>query len=214
MVELLLAVSFAVGVSAMCSLFEAVLYSVPYSYLDILSRGGSRAGELFTKMRQNVERPISAILTLNTVANTFGAAVAGAAASVVFGKEWLGLFSAVFTLSILLFSEIIPKTLGVRYAKGLARVVAWPLYLMQWVFTAHRSRDNPIDPPPGGIGTDGGRFRGRDSSDGPNGAKLGRPSGIRRDGDPKHPGNPEDPGEGHHDPQDRALQPAQGPDPR
>ena len=84
-------------------------------------------------MRESIERPISAILTLNTVANTFGAAVAGAAASVVLGKEWLGLFSAAFTLSILLFSEIIPKTLGVRYAKGLSRPIAWPLYLLQWI---------------------------------------------------------------------------------
>jgi CBS domain containing-hemolysin-like protein len=133
MQELVLAVAFAVGVSAVCSLFEAVLYAVPYSYIEAAARRGLRGGLLFKRMRENVERPISAILTLNTIANTFGAAVAGAAAMAVFGKEWLGLFSAAFTLSILLFSEILPKTIGVRYSKPLALIVAWPLSALQWI---------------------------------------------------------------------------------
>lgn len=133
MEELVLAVAFALGVSAMCSLFEAVLYSVPFSYIETLSRKGSRAGALFKRMRENVERPISAILTLNTVANTLGAAVAGAAAVAVFGKAWLGVFSVAFTLGILLFSEIIPKTVGVRYNRFLSQIVALPIYLLQWI---------------------------------------------------------------------------------
>jgi CBS domain containing-hemolysin-like protein len=133
MERLIVAVSLAMGVSALCSLFEAVLYSVPFSYVEALSRKGRRAGLLFKQMRENVERPISAVLTLNTVANTFGASVAGAAALAVFGQEWLGVFSAAFTLGILLFSEIIPKTVGVRYCKGFSKLVAFPLYLLQWI---------------------------------------------------------------------------------
>jgi CBS domain containing-hemolysin-like protein len=130
---LVISVTVALSVSAMCSLFEAVLYSVPFSYIEALSRQGSRPGRAFKKMRENVERPISAILTLNTIANTFGASVAGAAATAVFGREWLGWFSAAFALGILLFSEIIPKTLGVRYSKFLARLVAWPVASLQWL---------------------------------------------------------------------------------
>jgi CBS domain containing-hemolysin-like protein len=134
MVELVVAVGFALIISAMCSLFEAVLYSVPLSYVEALAQRGSRAGILFKRMRDNVEQPISAILSLNTFAHTFGAAVAGSAATAVFGKAWLGTFSAAFTLAILLFSEIIPKTLGIRYCNRLSYIVAFPLQLLQWLF--------------------------------------------------------------------------------
>jgi CBS domain containing-hemolysin-like protein len=80
-----------------------------------------------------VERPISAILSLNTIANTAGAAFAGAAATAVFGHQWLGYFSALFTLTILLFSEIIPKTAGVVYGRSLVSVVAYPLKGLVWI---------------------------------------------------------------------------------
>jgi CBS domain containing-hemolysin-like protein len=131
MKELVLSVGLAIGVSAMCSLFEAVLYSVPFSYLEALAAKGQRAAAIFHRLRENVEQPITAILTLNTVANTFGAAVAGAAATMVFGKAWLGAFSAAFTMAILIFSEILPKTIGVKYAPALAIYVAWPLFVLQ-----------------------------------------------------------------------------------
>jgi CBS domain containing-hemolysin-like protein len=127
MTELILAVGFAVFVSAGCSLFEAVLYSVPMRHLETLVQGGSASGKIFKNMRLNVERPISAILSLNTIANTAGAAVAGSAAAAVFGHEWLGYFAAFFTLAILIFSEIIPKTAGVVYGKSLVPVIAYPL---------------------------------------------------------------------------------------
>jgi CBS domain containing-hemolysin-like protein len=113
MTELLLAVGFAVFVSAGCSLFEAVLYSVPMRHLETLVQGGSASAKIFKNMRLNVERPISAILSLNTIANTAGAAVAGSAAAAVFGHEWLGYFAAFFTLAIFIFYEIITKNAGV-----------------------------------------------------------------------------------------------------
>ena len=115
MTELVIAVSFAILISAGCSLFEAVLYSVPQRHIEAMVEAGKPAGMIFKKMRQNVERPIAGILALNTIANTAGAAFAGAAATAVFGHEWLGYFSAAFTLAILMFSEIIPKTAGVVY---------------------------------------------------------------------------------------------------
>ena len=82
-----------------------------------------------------MERPIAAVLSLNTLANTAGAAFAGSAATAVFGYERLGLFSAAFTLAILIFSEIIPKTAGVVYSRPLMGVVAYPLHVLVWIMT-------------------------------------------------------------------------------
>jgi CBS domain containing-hemolysin-like protein len=128
MLELLLAVGLAVVISALCSLSEAVLYSVPWSHLEQMRKSGKKSGALLFELRGNVERPISAILTLNTVANTAGAAVAGAFAATLFGTESLLYFSLVFTLLILVFSEVIPKTIGVMYARQLAGWLAKPLW--------------------------------------------------------------------------------------
>ena len=125
--QLILATGFAVIVSALCSITEAVLYSVPQSQVEIMARSGKKSGLILKKLKKNIQQPITAILTLNTIANTMGAAVAGASAAVVFGKENLVWFSVFFTLTILLFSEIVPKTAGVAYAKNLAAWIAIPL---------------------------------------------------------------------------------------
>jgi CBS domain containing-hemolysin-like protein len=133
MIELVLAVGLAILLSAGCSLFEAVLYSVPRRHLEAMEHAEKRSARIFQKMRRDVEKPIAAILTLNTVANTAGAAFAGAAAAVVFGHERLGAFSAFFTLAILIFSEIVPKTTGVIYGRSLIPLVAYPLQGLVWV---------------------------------------------------------------------------------
>ena len=135
MTELVVAVTAAVLTSAMCSLFEAVLYSVPTSHVEALSQKGRSAGRILARLRKDVDRPIAAILSLNTIANTAGAAVAGAAASSVFGHDRLAYFSAAFTLAILLFSEVVPKTAGVIHSRRLASVIARPLQVLVWVFT-------------------------------------------------------------------------------
>jgi len=125
--QLILATGIAIIVSALCSIIEAVLYSVPQSQVEVMARSGKKSGLILKKMKKNIQQPITAILTLNTIANTMGAAVAGAAAAVVFGEENLIWFSVLFTLTILLFSEILPKTAGVAYAKNLATLIAIPL---------------------------------------------------------------------------------------
>ena len=127
MVELVIAVSFAVIISAGCSLFEAVLLSAPIRHIETIIQKGKPSGYIFKKLREDIERPINAILSLNTIAHTAGAAVAGSAATAVFGHQWLGYFSLFFTLVILIFSEIIPKTAGVVYARPLIPFVALPL---------------------------------------------------------------------------------------
>jgi CBS domain containing-hemolysin-like protein len=130
--QLILAVGFAILISAVCSLFEAVLYSVPLRHVERMIHGGEFGGKTFRQLRRNVDRPIAAILSLNTIANTAGAAFAGAAATAVFGQQWLGYFSAAFTLAILVFSEIIPKTAGVVYSRSLAGPVAYALKGLVW----------------------------------------------------------------------------------
>lgn len=135
MTELILAVSLAVIISAGCSMFEAVLYSVPLRYIESMVRANKKSGVLFKRLRSDVERPIAAILSLNTIANTAGAAIAGAAAATVFGHNSLGYFSLFFTLVILIFSEVLPKTAGVVYARALAPLVAYPLRWLVIVMT-------------------------------------------------------------------------------
>ncbi|MBT7859188.1 MAG: DUF21 domain-containing protein, partial [Gemmatimonadetes bacterium] len=134
MMELALAVGAAVGISAMCSLFEAVLYSVPLAHIENLAESGSKTGLILRRLRSKVDEPIAAILSLNTIANTAGAAVAGAAAARVFGDEGVGYFSAAFTLAILMLSEVIPKTAGVIYSRALAPAISRPLLVMIFIF--------------------------------------------------------------------------------
>ncbi|MCY3573957.1 MAG: hemolysin family protein [Chloroflexi bacterium] len=124
----------ALGISFLCSIWEAAMLSTPVSHIELLVEQGSRAGEIMQGLRQNVEHPISAILTLNTIAHTVGAAGAGAEATAIFGSEYFGIISALLTLLILVFSEIIPKTLGAVYAKPLTPFTAWSLRALLILF--------------------------------------------------------------------------------
>ena len=128
--QLCLAVGLAISVSALCSIIEAVLYSTPASHVEVMADSGKRSGLVFKKLRSEIQQPITAILTLNTISHTMGAAIAGASAAVVFGEHNLGWFSLLFTLAILIFSEILPKTIGVAYSRSLAPWIAFPL---QWL---------------------------------------------------------------------------------
>lgn len=130
--QLIVAVSLAVLISALCSLFEAVLYSVPMSHIEILTKQGRRSGKILKALKKDITQPIIAILTLNTVANTMGAAIAGAAAAAVFDEKSITILSIIFTFIILIFSEILPKTAGVTYAKPLSVFIARPL---SWMVT-------------------------------------------------------------------------------
>ena len=114
-------------VSALCSLTEAAIYAGRMPYISRLAETGSAAGKVLTKFKANMEQPISAILILNTAANTAGAAVAGAQARLLFGEGALLWFLASFTLAVLLLAEILPKVAGVAYNRGIARVASMPL---------------------------------------------------------------------------------------
>jgi CBS domain containing-hemolysin-like protein len=127
---LIIAVSLAIVVSAFCSICEAVLYSITTSQVELLRKNGHSSGPLLKNLRRNIDEPITAILTLNTVANTIGAAIAGASVAKLYGDQNVLWFSAVFTLTILIFSEIIPKTVGVSFSFKLAPFIAVPLFWM------------------------------------------------------------------------------------
>lgn len=127
MTLLVLVVVIAIVVSSLCSILEAVLLSVTHSFVALLEEQGERAGRMLARMRKKVDEPITAILTLNTMAQTVGATIAGAIALQVFGSRWIAAFSAVLTLSVLVFGEIIPKTLGANYWKQLAKPAAYVL---------------------------------------------------------------------------------------
>ena len=122
---LIIYVSIALGFSFLCSILEAVLLSVTTAHIELLQREGKRAGDLLRELKRDIDQPLAAILTLNTAAHTIGAAGAGAQAAVVFGDVYLGATSGVLTLLILIFSEIIPKTLGAQYWRTLAPTTAY-----------------------------------------------------------------------------------------
>ena len=137
--SLLLYLLGAMAVSFFCSLLESVLMSTPISYISMKEDEGDRNAALFAKLKDNPDRPLTAILSLNTIANTVGAAGVGQQATLLFGSHWFGLVSAIMTLLILIFSEIVPKTIGSyhwkdliwlsRIMKGLM-VLLYPLVLL------------------------------------------------------------------------------------
>jgi CBS domain containing-hemolysin-like protein len=128
---LLLFVGFALGVSFLCSLLEATLLSARMATLTEQRDAGSRgAKHLLDLKRHRVDDAISAILILNTISNTLGATLAGAQATRLWGSAWIGLFSGVMTLLILVISEIIPKTIGAVYWRSLSGLVGWVLRML------------------------------------------------------------------------------------
>jgi CBS domain containing-hemolysin-like protein len=120
MVELILVVTGLLAVSFLCSILESVILSITRPYIEMMIHRGKGSGKTLKKMKSNIDEPISAILTLNTISHTVGAALSGALAIKIFGESWMGVFSAVLTFLILIFSEIIPKTLGATYWKKLS----------------------------------------------------------------------------------------------
>ncbi len=124
----------ALLVSFFCSIAEAVLLSVRPAFVNARLKQNARGAHSLEQLINNLDRPLAAILTLNTVAHTVGAVGVGAQATLVFGNEYVGLSSALLTLLILVFSEIIPKTLGAAYwpvlAGWLGPVIAWLTWLL------------------------------------------------------------------------------------
>ncbi len=120
MTLLLIFLSVSLGVSFLCSLLEAVLLSISRTHISVLAEQGNPTGKRLLRMKDDLDQPLAAILTLNTFAHTLGAAGVGAQAADIWGDKWVTLVSVVLTILVLIFSEIIPKTIGAVHAKRLA----------------------------------------------------------------------------------------------
>jgi|TARA_B110000438_G_scaffold49030_1_gene49442 CBS domain containing-hemolysin-like protein len=122
----------ALGISFICSLLEAIILSVTWSYIEILKKNKNSSGDLLKKLKDNIDQSLAAILTLNTVSHTIGAAGIGSEFHKL-GNEWFTAASIILTILILVFSEIIPKTLGAIYWKKMAPSAAYLLESLIWI---------------------------------------------------------------------------------
>lgn len=133
MTNLILFLSLAILISFLCSILEAVLLSTNLPYINSIEEQKPHGSKLLNKLKSEINRPIAAILTVNTIAHTVGAAGVGAESAKLFGESYMILVSGILTLLILYFSEIIPKTIGAIYWKKLAvpsaYVIKWLIYL-------------------------------------------------------------------------------------
>lgn len=125
MTLLFIYLAIALGVSFLCSIAESVLLSLNMSHISVIKNDNEKAGSLLINHKKNIDKSISSILILNTIAHTVGAAGVGAEAADIFGMEYMFYISAVLTLLILFISEIIPKTIGAVYYKQLAPLFAY-----------------------------------------------------------------------------------------
>ncbi len=135
----------ALALSFLCSVLEAVLLSTPMSFISMKESQGAKSAPLLKNLKTNIDRPVAAILSLNTIAHTVGAAGVGAEAVKIFGEEYFGIISAILTILILVLSEIIPKTVGATYWRTLAMpstriihgliIITYPLVLLSELIT-------------------------------------------------------------------------------
>ncbi len=175
MITLLAYLFLALFVSFLCSIMESVLLSTPQTFLIVKQDRGHKWAESFAKLKFNIDKPLAAILSLNTVAHTVGAAGVGAQAIKVFGEAYFGVVSAILTILILVLTEIIPKTIGARYWRNLSRIsyytikimiiITYPLVVMSVVITKLFSKNSTVQTTSreeiaamAAIGTDEGLF--------------------------------------------------------
>jgi CBS domain containing-hemolysin-like protein len=128
---LILFLLFALLVSFACSLLESVLLSVPISFVNMKEIEGHKRASSLKYFKENIDKPLAAILSINTVANIVGAAGVGAQAVKLLGNA--GIVSVILTFLILVFSEIIPKTIGARFCRNLAMRIILPLKCMIFI---------------------------------------------------------------------------------
>ncbi|MBN1402931.1 MAG: HlyC/CorC family transporter [Opitutales bacterium] len=137
MSALIAAIVATLGISALCSLLEAVLLSTSVADIESLRKKSERRAHMLEKFRDGLDMTSSAILTLNTVANTLGATVVGLLASREFAHRpemhfMLWAVPALMVVGILVFSEIFPKNFGVAYRRQLHPYIVYPMALVRW----------------------------------------------------------------------------------
>ncbi len=124
---LIISIATAFIISFTCSVLEATVLSISNSDIADISEKNKKNAKIWENFKSNIQRPIAVILVINTIAHTIGATVSGAKFIQIFGERWIGLFSIIFSFMMILWTEILPKTLGVKNKKILAPIIAKPL---------------------------------------------------------------------------------------
>ncbi len=135
MVYFITVITISMSISALCSILEACLLSMSHSDVADISSKNPRMHKIWNNFKGNIQKPIAVILIVNTFAHTIGASLSGAQFDKVFGPQWIVLFSVIFSFVMIQWTEILPKTLGVKYNKKIALVGSVPLLLLIKLFT-------------------------------------------------------------------------------
>ena len=135
MLNIIIVVLIVLSGSAICACAETALFSVSRVKVKQLAQSKKPAAIVLQSIRSKMNRPIATIVILNNVFNIVGSIVIGSLATKVLGDAWLGLFSTVLTFLIIVCGEIVPKTIGERYAEPIAIFVAIPVQFLTVIFT-------------------------------------------------------------------------------
>jgi len=132
---LLLAIAMTLTISFVCSMFEALVLSTTTAEIEALKKTRPRRGQRLEQIKLELDETISAILTLNTIANGLGSVVIGALGAHLFGDRKLAVLTVVFGMVLLVGAEVLPKNIGVVYRRALQPFVVYPLWWMRQVLT-------------------------------------------------------------------------------
>lgn len=132
MTAILVVAGTTLALSFLCSLFEAALYSITPAQIEVLKSNQVFGASRLARLRADIDEPIAAILTVDTIAQTAGSAWCGALVGLYYDQYWVGAFAGLFTFLVLFLSQILPKNLGVTFAREIAPWIAWPLQLVVW----------------------------------------------------------------------------------
>ena len=135
MISLIIAVLVVLLSSALCSGAEASLFSISMVKVQQLASTKTKSALALLSIRNDMNRPIATIVVLNNIANIVGSVVVGGIATTVLGSQWLGVFSGALTFLVIIFSEIIPKTLGEQHAESISLKVALPIIFLSKLLT-------------------------------------------------------------------------------
>ena len=134
MVILIIAIAVAITVSFFCSMIEACLLSLSNSDIAHMVESRPVSAKIWKSFKTSIQKPLSVILIINTLAISIGSSISGAQFDKLFGNRWIALFSLIFSLVMIQWSEILPKTMGVRYNRAIAGIVAVPLRFLVGIF--------------------------------------------------------------------------------
>ena len=147
MVTFILTIVIALSISALCSLLEACLLSLSLTDIANISEKKPLIANIWKRFKDNIEKPIAVILIVNTLSHTIGAALSGAQFNDLFGHKWIAVFSVVFSFVMIQWTELLPKTLGVKYNHMVAVIVGRPLHWAVKLFTPLVALTNLLNRP-------------------------------------------------------------------